>query len=344
MKVNQKYIAERLKVSRVTVTKALLDHPDISIETRKKVKAMADELGYIPNIVGRSLSTQKTGTIGIIVPKIDHSFFSKAIESMYAGATELGYQIILMVSFENEETEKNDIKTLLSMNVDGIVIDTTAQKNHGGFDLIYKHKVPVLFFDRKLVGVQDPGVFFDDFNLSYQLTKAVLGRGYRQSGYITGPKQINISQERLNGFKKAIEEHRLEVSKNHICISELTEAAGYYSMMSLHKKLDVLPEVLFCVNDSVALGVYRACKELKIRIPEDLGVVGFGDLKISELMDPPLTTVKLPVEQAGKTVIQRLVSMIKENATFESELLPGELLLRDSIKSAVNKPSRKKKK
>lgn len=116
MKVNQQYIADLLKLSRVTVTKALQEHPDIAKSTVKKVKEAAEELGYIPNIVGRSLSTKKTNTIGLIVPKINHSFFSTIIEEMYSKAKAFGYQIILMVSFENEESELANVKSLLSMN------------------------------------------------------------------------------------------------------------------------------------------------------------------------------------------------------------------------------------
>ena len=109
-KINQKYIADLLNISRVTVTKALQNHPDIALSTREKVKKVADELGYIPNIVGRSLSTKKTNTIGVIVPKINHSFFSTIIEELYSNAKKVGYNIILMVSFENEEAELDNVK------------------------------------------------------------------------------------------------------------------------------------------------------------------------------------------------------------------------------------------
>ncbi|MEM9720855.1 MAG: LacI family DNA-binding transcriptional regulator [Bacteroidota bacterium] len=180
MKITPKDIAEKLQLSRVTVTKALQDHQGIPLDTRKKVKAMAEALGYIPNSIGRSLSTQKTLTLGIIVPQINHSFFSSVIEEVYAKAADLGYQIILMVSHEDEAKELAHVKTLLPMNVDGLVIDTASSTSSSlAFDLIEKHQIPFLFFDRKYVESKFPGGYFDDYLLSYQLTLELLKKGLK---------------------------------------------------------------------------------------------------------------------------------------------------------------------
>ncbi len=252
---------------------------------------------------------------------------------MYSRASELGYQIILMVSFENEETEKQDIKTLISMNVDGVIIDTAAGRNGDhGFELIEKHKIPFLFFDRKFVDIEGEGVFFDDYQLSFELTNQLLSLGYRNFGYIAGPKHLSISKNRLEGFKAALKKHKLKVPKEFLLRSDMTEKSGYLSLKSLVEKNGTLPEVIVCVNDSVALGIYKACQELKIRIPQDLGVTGFGDLLVSRLVDPPLTTINVPVEKAGKLVIEKLIGLIKKETDIVSEHLPGEVQIRKSVR------------
>lgn len=334
MRINQQYIADLLKVSRVTVTKALQDHSDIAQDTRKKVKDLADQLGYIPNGIGRSLSTKKTQTIGIVVPKIDHSFFSSVIEDMFIAASEFNYKILLMVSFESEEIEFSSIKTLLSMNVDGIIIDSASETSTDkSYSLIEKNRTPFLFFDRKLRTFDSPGVFFDDEGLSYKLTKEVLKRGYKKIMYMTGPQHINIDYDRLMGFKKAINENGIDVPVNWILKTELDRKSSFNAFKLFLKTTSELPEVIFCSNDSLALGVYDACKSEDIAIPDDLSVVGFGALSISSLVQPALTTVELNEKEACHHTISTLVRMIEsEVKTTKDSVFSGKILLRGSIK------------
>lgn len=334
MKVTQKDIAEKLQLSRVTVTKALQDHAGIALETKKKVKALAEEMGYIPNSIGRSLSTQKTLTLGIIVPQINHSFFSTVIEEMYAKAENLGYQIILMVSYEDEGKELAHVKTLLSMNVDGIIIDTASSTSSSqAFDLIEKHQVPFLFFDRKHVDSDLPGVYFDDYQLSYQLTIELLRKGYSQLMYLSGPLQININQLRLKGFLDAMQSQELVVPENWILHSQITKKASYQVFNSFLERNKTHPEAILCVSDTVALGVYEACKEKNIRIPHDMGVIGFGNVLISRFVSPPLSTVDLDIRSAAEKVVENLVHLIQhKNVERKDEFFRGEILFRGSTK------------
>lgn len=332
MKINQQYIADMLKVSRVTVTKALQDHSDIAIETRQKVKELADQLGYIPNGIGRSLSTKKTHTIGIVVPKINHSFFASVIEDMYSSASKLGYKIILMVSFENEEIEYQSIKTLLSMNVDGILIDpSSSTSSDRAFSLIEKHNKPLMFFDRNLRTFESSGVYFDDHKLSYDLTMELIKRGYKKIVYVTGPQQINICYDRLNGFKSAMSDAGLDVRKDMILKSELDRNDGADVFGLFLQTNDDLPDAVICVNDSVAFGVYDACENHDVKIPEDLGVAGFGNIRIASLVKPPLTTVNLEEKEASFRAVENLVKMIEdENLEIGNEIFPGQIVVRES--------------
>jgi DNA-binding LacI/PurR family transcriptional regulator len=334
LKVNQQYIADLLKISRVTVTKALQEHPDIAKSTVKKVKEVADELGYIPNIVGRSLSTKKTNTIGVVVPKINHSFFSTIIEEMYTKAKDLGYQIILMVSFENEESELANVKSLLSMNVDGIIIDSvsTSAKDKS-YELILKHQKPLIYIDRKPRSIKKvESIVFDDYNLSYKLTNRLIDKGYKDIMYITGSQEINICYDRLSGFKAAMKESNLGVSKGAVLNAGLDKQGSFDVFEKYVESNSNLPEAIVCVNDSVALGVYDVCKKHGIKIPDDIGVIGFGHVSVSNLVQPPLSTVKLNLQEASFVAVENLVAMINDQPYEKNNIIDGEIIFRESIK------------
>ncbi len=334
MKVNQQYIADLLKLSRVTVTKALQEHPDISKSTVKKVKEAADELGYIPNIVGRSLSTKKTNTIGLIVPKINHSFFSTIIEEMYSKAKAFGYQIILMVSFEDEESELANVKSLLSMNVDGIIIDSVSTSTKDkSYELILKHQKPLIYFDRKPRSTKKAeSILFDDYNLSYKLTKALIDRGYKHIMYITGSQEINVCYDRFSGFKTAMSDATLDVPKKWILKAGLDKETSFNVFQTYLENNSKLPEAIVCVNDSVALGVYNACKKHNIKIPDDISVVGFGDVKASNLVQPALSTVKLNLQEASFSAVENLIDLINNKPVSKNTIIDGEIIFRESVK------------
>lgn len=334
MKVNQQYIADLLNISRVTVTKALQEHPDIAKSTIKKVKEVADELGYIPNIVGRSLSTKKTNTIGLIVPKINHSFFSTMIEEMYTSAKALGYQIILMVSFEDEESELANVKSLLSMNVDGIIIDSVSTSTKDkSYELILKHKKPLIYIDRKPRSVKKAkSIVFDDYNLSYKLTSRLIEKGFKDMMYITGSQEINICYDRLRGFKYALKDAKLEVQEHWILTAGLDKKTSFEVVHQYLENNSSLPEAIVCVNDSVALGVYDACKKHRIKIPDDVSVIGFGHLGVSNLVQPPLSTVKLNLQKASYTAVEKLVALINNSPIEKNYSIDGEIIFRESVK------------
>jgi len=328
-KVSQKDIAEQLNISRVTVTKALQDHPDIALKTRETVKNKASEMGYVPDFIGRSLVQGQTYTIGIILPKIAHSFFASAVEYFYEYANDKGYNIIPMISFEDPKKEMKNIETLLSMRVDGIIIDTSG--NEGQIDtygLIKKSGTKFLFFDRAPVNSNDSAVLLNDREASNQLTKLLISKGYKKICHLTGPEGITITSERCKGYEDAMNEAALE---SLVKTTHMMKRDGYQILMEMAEAGD-LPEAIFAANDSVAHGVYEAAQELGIQIPKDLAVAGFGDIETSKLLNPPLTTVKIPLKDMAKFTIQKLIDMIQNDTTTSSRtIFNGELLIRESL-------------
>lgn len=327
-KVSQKDIAESLNVSRVTVTKALQDHPDIVLKTRERIQERAAEMGYIPDFIGRSLSSKRTQTIGIILPKIAHSFFAWSIESFYKEAKKRGYHIIPMISFEDQENELDNIKTLLSMRVDGIIIDVAGNcEENTNYEIAKRTGCKVLFYDRFPTNSRDAAIVTNDREIASELTKLLINKGCKKIFHFAGPYSLNISMERQRGYEEAMSEHKL---MKYIYSVDMNKESGYEAMMKLAKNNEV-PEAIFTVNDSVAHGVYKAAKELGLNIPGDIAVAGFGDVTISYLLDPPMTTVRIPVEEMTKAALDTLIDMIENDKESKKKIsFPSEIIERES--------------
>ena len=327
-KVSQKDIAQSLNISRVTVTKALKDHPDIALKTRELIKSKAMEMGYIPDFIGRSLSSRRTRTIGIVLPKIAHSFFAFSVEKFYEAAREKEYHIIPMISFENQNIELDNIQTLLSMRVDGIIIDVAGNSvENTNYNLAKKAGCKVLFYDRYPVNSADGAIITNDHESSFQITQLLIEKGYKKICHFAGPHSLNISVERQRGYEEAMEKYGL---MKYILTVDLTEKGGYDAMLKLSKE-NFLPEAVFAVNDSVAHGIYKALSELKLKIPNDIAVAGFGDIESSRLLTPPMTSVRIPVEQMTRASIDAIIHMIENNVENKEKIVfPSKIIERQS--------------
>ncbi|MCM5664346.1 LacI family DNA-binding transcriptional regulator [Galbibacter mesophilus] len=328
-KISQKDIAEALQISRVTVTKALQEHPDIALKTREAVKKKAAEMGYYPNFIGRNLSQGQTFTIGIILPKIAHSFFAQAVENFYEHAHSKGYNIIPMISFEDPKKEKKNIETLLSMRVDGIVIDVSGKSvDDDNYELIKRSGAKFIFFDRAPVNSKESAVLLNDRELSFEITQLLLDKGYKKICHFTGPEGISISTERKKGYENAMAEAGL---KTHLRSTNMGTNDGYKILKEMATENE-LPEAVFAINDSVAHGIYKAAEELHLKIPDDIAVVGFGDIDTSKLLNPPLTTVKVPLNDMTAFAIDELIDMIqKDTSPKRKTIFSGAIIRRGSI-------------
>ncbi len=327
-KVSQKDIAESLGISRVTVTKALKGHPDIATDTINRVKDKALEMGYIPDFIGRSLSSRRTYTIGVVLPKIAHSFFSYSIEKIYQAARKRGYNIIPMVSFEDPEVELENIRTLLSMSVDGIILDMAEDENeNANYKLAINAGCSVVFYDRCPSMLIKGSIVTDDRQSAYNLTKRLIEKGYRKIYHFAGPESLNISKERRIGYEDAMNEHKL---LSYILKVGLNRESGYEATLRMAKENE-LPDAIFAINDSVAHGIYEAAGELRLNIPGDFAVAGFGNTTTSALLSPPMTSVRPPLDLMAEAAVDTIVRMIEENADpGDQQIYASELIERES--------------
>ena len=332
--ITLEHIAKRLNVSRVTVSKALRGHPDISVEMTKRIRKLADELGYTPNIIARSLSSRRSHMIGVVVPKIAHYFFSSVIEGVYDVAFENRYETILTVSQENTVRELQHLQTLVSMRVDGIIISISQEtEDVTRFKWIRKMGIPLVFIDRR--PEQCPLGFStvanDDSGGTFQAVEHAIKIGYRKLGFVGGNPKINIGKNRLQGFEDALREYRIPINHDWIVHGGFGKDDGYAGLKRLYQR-GAMPEFIFAATYPVALGIYEAAKELDIRIPDNLDIICFGDSDVGRFLSPALSVVRQPTRELGMRAVQVLLESIAEpEVTREHHvILPTQLVIRET--------------
>jgi LacI family transcriptional regulator len=322
-------IASNLNVSKVTVSKALRGHPDISYETTKKIRSLARELGYLPNYMARNLSSKHTRMIGVVVPKIAHFFFSSVIEAIYDVAFKHNYEIILTVSQENEERELKHLQTLLSMRVDGILISVSQQtKDYAIFQRVKDMGIPITFMDR-IANVEGfNSVIADDFMGAFAATEQMIKVGYKKIGHLAGYSHTSIGNERYRGFEAAMKHYGIPIREEWVVRNGFSEDDGYASFMKLYESKN-LPEVLFAVTYPVALGVYSAVDQLGMKIPKDVDIISFGKSRLNQFLSPPMSYIEQPTTELGEKALDLTLECIRQKDEFTPRTIkiPTKLVL-----------------
>ena len=326
-------IAKKLGISASTVSRALSDHPDIKDETKKKVQQLASESYYKPNSIAQSLKNNRTTIIGVIVPEIKHDFFSSAISGIEEVAYHAGYTIIVCQSNENFEREVVNTNSLIHQRVAGIVASISQNTINGAhFQAAVDRGIPLVFFDRACSDVEVSKVIIDDAKSAHNAVSHLINKGYKRIAHFTGPRDLEICKLRLKGYSDALAESNIPLQDELICYGGLHETDGYNSMDRLIKENN-LPDAIFAVNDPVAVGAFQRIKEAGLKIPADIGIVGFSNNKITALIDPPLTTVDQPSFEMGKKSAELLIEMIENKKPLQKPktiVLDTQLIVRSS--------------
>ena len=342
--IRQSDIAEELGISRVTVSKALRDHPDISRAMKKKIIDTAGKMGYVPNLIARQLNSRRTFTIGVVIPDLENSFFSYIVDSMIDYATEHNYYVIVTVSREKEIIEKKNIENLIGMRVDGLLVCLSQETtDRQVFKKVSKMNIPLVFFDRTFKNMKFSRVVFKDKPGAVNSLNKVIQEGYTKIASFSGYSKTNIGLERLEGFLETLASNKIPVRKEWIIEGGFELTDGYESFKKLISSGN-LPQLIFTVNDRVALGAYKAAKEAGLRIPEDIGIFGYGFSEITDFFDPQLTVInqdprKMGVE-ACKLIIDEIENNIKRggnNIFIEEEFLWKKSLQKIRVQSDKSK-------
>lgn len=303
-------IANELKISPSTVSRALRDHPDISKKTKHRVIEAAERLDYFPDSLAQGLKSRKTNTIGIIVPEIRHHYFSSAISGIEEVTYRSDFTIMVCQSNEDCRREEINLRALVSNRVAGLLISisqTTTAGTH--FDILHKRGIPIVFFDRINDSIKGSQVIVNDYQGAYDAVSHLAEKGYKRIAHIAGPSTISIGRDRFLGYRDALEQHDLPFTPELVVEGGFRENDGKAGIKRL-LSLSIRPDAVFAVNDPVAIGVYSILKEKKLKIPEDMALVGFSNNPISALLEPPLTTVNQPSYEIGKTAASLLLEQI----------------------------------
>lgn len=302
MAIRLKDIANELGLSVVTVSKVLRDHPDIGADTRKRVLKRMRELNYQPNLAARSLVTGRTWTIGLVVPDLLHPFFAEIAKAISSEARQHGYSLFISSSDEDPELEVQEIRQLLARHVDVILI-ASAQTSAANFRLIEEQKTPYILVDRRFPGLNANFIGVDDEAVGALATSHLIEQGCRRVAHIRGP-QVSTGVGRLSGYEQALRSHGLKPLPGHVVSIGASgdhrgEGGGYEAAKKL-LQARIRPDGIFCFNDPSALGAMRAILDAGLRIPQDVAVIGCGNISYSDFLRIPLSSVDQGSESIGK--------------------------------------------
>lgn len=311
--VTIKDIARELGISPSTVSKALKGHPDIAAETKKAVKELVQKWHYKPDPIALSLKIGQSKTIGVIVPEIVHYFFSTVISGIEDEVYHTGYQVMFCQSNETFEREIRAVETLLSGRVDGILVSmakTTFEFGH--FRKILDDGVPLVFFDRVCEEIETDRVVVDDEKGAYDAVNHLINTGCRNIIHLAGPANLKIGKERKEGYIRAVAGAGLEVKQENIVRCDTAQDARLIVPGLL--KRDPRPDGIFAVNDLTAAEAMKIIKTAGFKIPADISVVGFTSGMISDITDPPLTSVEQHGYNIGREAAKILIERIENRA------------------------------
>jgi LacI family transcriptional regulator len=321
-------IAKDLKVSVVTVSKVLRNQGRISTRTRDRVLKRAKELDYRPNLVARSLVTRRTYTIGLLLPDFTHPFFAEIAKAIAETVRPRGYHVIISYFEEDPALERIEADSLLSRRVDGLIL--ASSQLPGRLELFKQlriRKLPFVLIDRPIDGVRASFVGVDNDAVGNLATTHLIEQGCRRIAHLRGPK-IGLAAKRLNGYRAALKKHKMKAPADYVVEAGFQDQTGYEAMKQL-LKTNPRPDGVFGYNDPVAIGAMKALLEAGLRVPEDVAVIGAGNVHYSDALAVPLTTIDQKTREIGARAAELLLEQIESKRPtrrakilFVPELVP----------------------
>ncbi len=314
----------------MTVSRALNGKGEVSKEMRRKVLECADRLGYRPHRWARSLVTQRSLMIGVVVPEIAHSFFAEIITGIEDVLEKAGYDILLCHSRSDPERERTEIQALIESRIDGLIVaPEQPEKSPEPFVELSRHKIPFVLVDRFFPGSEFSCVRLDDLEAGFMATKFLIELGHRRIGHISGP-DISTASLRRRGFLKALRAFGLEQNKKCIVPARFGIEEGRAAMREM-LKFRPAPTAVFAANDPQAIGAIYACRDDGLRVPEDISIIGAGNIEGVYHPNPFLTTIDWPREELGSVAAQILLEAIaNKGGPAQVRVFTPKLLVRHS--------------
>jgi len=310
--VTLKSIASKTGFSVKTVSRAINDHPDISEETRKKILAVVKKCNYYPNLLARGLRKNRTCAIGYAVPEMTNQFFAEvglAVENVFK---KYGYSTLISFTGDCPEDEITSLKLLISRRVDGIILGTAGENEAFLKEVIKHYGIPIVLIDNKVKGLKVDVVLHDNVEGAYLLNKHLIMHGHKNIACITGPLNQTAGKGRLDGYKKALSEFGIRINNNLIKVANWRIIDGFNFANELIESHTRKPTAIFASNAVMALGVLKALRKRRLKVPDDMALVSFDNLDFTEAVEPPLTTLSKIERKIGCTAAELLFNRIKE--------------------------------
>ena len=325
-------IARLAGVSVATVSGVLNNKPTIKPKLVERVRKAMDALDYHPDHVARSLRVRRTLTVGIVIPDVTNPFFTDVIRGVEQEAQGAGYSVILCDSNEDAELERRSLGMLFSRRVDGVLLAPTSSPS--AHHSRVHQRFPVVVIDRVPLGFSGPAVMTDNFAAAHEGTRHLITLGHHRIAIITGQLNLSTGLDRLEGFRKALQEERLALPDEYLQHGDFQSESGYQCGLDL-LRLPSPPTAIFSCNNKMTLGLMRALREMRVDCPDAVSVLGFDDFEWSAYFNPRLTTIAQPTYEMGKQAMQVLLRRLQQPDGDQTGgdavlRLKAELRIRDS--------------
>ena len=327
-----KDIARELNISVSTVSRALQNHPDISERTKDLVRDCARQLNYKPNIMASNLRTSKNTTIGVVIPELNHHFFSSILDGIEQTANEAGYNILICQTGEDVQKEIRSVQTLIGSRVAGMLVGVskqTAQLHH--LQEVLDNSIPLVLYDRPCPSLPCDQVVSDDYMGAFNAVEYLIQTGKRKVMFMSSSFQLEVSRRRYQGWRDALQRYNMPIDESMIITCD-TRAQAIIETPSILKQ-DNKPDAIFCVNDDCASGVLYAAQILGMKIPDELSICGFSNAPLCRNTYPMLSTVEQHGVEIGKHAMSRLLKRLNGyDRIAHTEMIATDLIVRETTK------------
>lgn len=326
--ITLKELAKELKLSVSTVSRALNDHPDLSDETKTKVKELAQKLHYAPNLFARGFRLHETHILGVIVPNIAHQFTSTILKGILEEAELLGYRVIISESKNDESKQIEMLQTMGQFGVDGILMSLARKTTQIEQVLQVLERVPTVLFDKVSSKLPCTQIVINEEEAAFNAVEHLIELGKQRIAIIKETENSYNSEKRFAGYLRALNHYGITVREKLILSTEDINISNGRRMANILLSLKKRPDAIFAITDNAAIGAIKALNKFKVKIPEEIAVVGFSNSTSSTIISPSLTTVDQPGDRIGRTAIKYLIDEIKNP---KSEILTKTVEIKTNL-------------
>jgi LacI family transcriptional regulator len=332
-RITIKDIARELNIHHSTVSRALRKDPRVKEKTREIVLAYAQEHEYQTNMNAVQLRGTSNNAIALIVPNINHNFFSDIVSKLTNLAYDKGYVISVFQTNEKYELEKEIVNTIIQHNFAGVIVSIANDtKNSNHFRLLEKFGIPLVFFDRVCEDISSPKVLVNNREITFQATEHLINKGYKRIVHITGDTDINVFRDRQKGYLEALEKYAMDYRNPMVIKNEFTTVLGKNLLTSLLVS-DLKPDAIISSSIYLTMGILLKCREMKLNVPADLGIITFGTLLSTEIITPQITSIEQPETEIAELSFELLEKQINHEIVpdkIHDIIVKAEILFRES--------------